>query len=112
MQVSARQQEQSQLFCLLTDTVVQGISVLGDAYITDVDNYTMHHVGPRDEVVGASYRRKLTPDLWYRFSMQWSSCSSILINISNSDVVAILIGQYGRFCDISEDCQINVLYGP
>lgn len=40
-----------------------------------------------------------------------SSCSTIIVKMSESDVVVILIGHYGRFHEINEDCKIHVLLG-
>lgn len=56
----------------LTDAAVQGMSVLGEVYISDVDNNTVRHVGLGDETVGVfcSYRKNLIPGLWYTFFMQ------------------------------------------
>lgn len=102
----------TELFRFLTEIVMQGVSGLGNVYITDVDNNTVRQVGRGDEMVGEFKQEEAdTRTVVHILHALNSSCSSITVKTSDSDIVVILIGHYGRFHEINEDCQIHVLYG-
>lgn len=102
----------TELFSFLTEIVLKGVSGLGNVYITGVESNTVRHVGPGDEMVGEFKQEEAdTRIVVHILHALNSSCSSIIVKTSDSDIVVILIGHYGQFHEISEDCQIHVLYG-
>ena len=86
----------TELFHFLRKIVLQGVNGLGNVYITDVDNNTVHHVAPGDEIVGEFKQEEVdTRIVTHILHALNSSCSAIIVKTSYSDIVVILIGHYG-----------------
>ena len=102
----------AELFRFLTEIVLQGANGLGNVYVTDVDNNTVRHVGSGDEMVGEFKQEEAdTRIVAHILHALNSSCPSIIVKTSDSDIVVILTDHYGGFHEINEDSQIHVLYG-